>query len=390
MSLPEIDIETLHDDLLGLLRIPSPTGYTDRIVHHVVELLTPLGCEVRLTRRGAIRARFAGEASKPARAITTHLDTIGAIVCGLNERGRLSITSIGTWSARFAEGARVTVYSESGSCRGTILPLKSSGHVYNEEIDTQPVAWSNLEVRVDRPLHSRAALEADGFQIGDFVAIDPTPEVTDTGYVVSRHLDDKAGVAAALAAARALAASGRRPPVDTSLLFTISEEVGSGASTVLHGDIAEMVAVDNATPAPGQGSIEDGATIAMADSSGPFDFHLTRHLLELCREHDVRHARDLFRFYRCDAASAVEAGNDLRTALIGVGVDASHGYERTHLESLCNVATLLLAYMLSPPTFQRDRSSLAPLGDFQDQPTELPPGEPLLPREPWRRPGSGD
>jgi putative aminopeptidase FrvX len=140
---------------------------------------------------------------------------------------------------------------------------------------------------------------------------------------------------------------------------------------VLHGDIAELVAIDNATNAPGQNSIEDGVTIAMMDSAGPFDYHLTQKLLQTCAEHDVRHARDVFNEYRCDAAAAVDAGNDIRTARVCFAADASHGYERTHIRSLQSLAELLALYIQSPPTFRRDRKEMGKLEGFPMQDTEL-------------------
>ena len=203
-----------------------------------------------------------------------------------------------------------------------------------------------------------------GIEVGDFIAVDPQPEISSNGFVNARHLDDKAGVASVLAAAKALRDLGGELPVDCHLLFTITEETGVGASHVLHGDVAEMVSVDNGTVAPGQHTVEFGVTIGMMDSSGPFDYHLTRHLLRLCREADIPHARDIFRYYRSDAAAAVEAGNDIRTALVCFGLDASHGYERVHLSSLLALAELLGAYMLSPSLFARDRDALGPRGDL--------------------------
>jgi len=164
--------------------------------------------------------------------------------------------------------------------------------------------------------------------------------------------------------------SGTRPPVDNYFLLSIAEEVGIGASSVLHGDIASMVTVDNGTSAPGQNSSEFGVTIAMADSSGPFDFHLTKKLIELCQENDVRHQRDIFRYYRCDSASAIEAGHDIRTALITFGIDASHGYERIHLDSLLCVARLVTLYADSPVAIQRDARALGSIRGFTSQPTE--------------------
>lgn len=370
MSL-EIDTDYLLETLLRLLRIPSPTGFTDQIVHYVGKELGRLGIAFELTRRGAIRANLKGRQPTPDRAIVSHLDTLGALVKDLKPNGRLAIVPIGTWSARFAEGARVNIMTDHRTYRGTILPLKASGHTFHKEIDTQEVSWENLEVRVDEVVRCHGDLIGLGFRIGDFIAVDSVPEVTPSGFINARHLDNKAGVAAVLAAAKAVAASGLELPLDCHLLFTISEEVGCGASAVLHQDVAEMVTVDNGTPAPGQNSTEFGVTIAMADSNGPFDYHLTRHLIDLCATNGIVHQRDVFRYYRCDSASAVEAGNDIRTALVCFGVDASHGYERTHLDSLVSVTQLLGSYMLSGPLFARDRLALGTLKGFPEAQKEL-------------------
>ena len=369
----DIDEAYLVKTLLKLLSIPSPAGYTDSIVHFVGDELDRLGLTYEITRRGAIRATIEGNDHAPNRALVSHLDTLGAMVRHLKPNGRLALMPIGTWSSRFAEGARVTIFTDKGSHRGTILPLKASGHVYHDEIDTQPVSWDQLEIRVDELIRDEAELFAKGFRVGDFVAIDPQPEVLENGYIVSRHLDNKAGTAALLAAAKAVLEAGVELPIDCRLLFTIFEEVGSGASSILHGDIAEMVSIDNATTAPEQNSNERDITIAMMDSSGPFDYHLTRKLLGLARNHGLKHSRDVFRYYRCDAASALEAGNDIRTALICFGVDASHGYERTHLNSLTSLAQLMILYMQSPPVVWRDRETLGSMNGFPDQITAEPP-----------------
>lgn len=398
--MPQIDSDYVTRMLIKLLETPSPTGFTDRIVHLVGDELARLGIGFELTRRGAIRANLPGRVSSPDRAVVSHLDTLGALVKDIKPNGRLAVVPVGTWSARFAEGARVTIFTDHQAHRGQILPLKASGHTYNEEIDSQPVAWDNLEIRVDEMVHSHSDLIRLGFNIGDYVSIDSNPELTPSGFINARHLDNKAGVAAMLGAAKAVIDRGLDLPLDCHLLFTISEEVGSGASGVLHQDVAEMVSVDNGTVAPGQNSQEYGVTVAMADSSGPFDYHLTHHLLDLCRRHGIAHQRDIFRYYRCDSASAVEAGNDIRTALVCFGVDASHGYERTHLDAVLSVARLLTRYMESPPLFERDRRALGPMDGFPDQPVEvaadiLPPGTghytddpPPRPRRP-RKPAKG-
>jgi putative aminopeptidase FrvX len=161
------------------------------------------------------------------------------------------------------------------------------------------------------------------------------------------------------------------PPVDVLWLFSISEEVGVGASAVLTRDVASMVTVDNGTTAPGQGSREFGATIAMADQTGPFDYHLTRKLIRLCRDNDISHQLDVFRYYRSDSASALEAGHDVRTALITFGIDASHGYERIHMHALRSLAELITAYALSVVEITRDAEEIGPLAGFTTQPTEM-------------------
>lgn len=367
MKLPVLDGAYVRHLLLEMLDIPSPTGFTDESVHYTGRRLEELGIPFEVTRRGAIRANITGKQERPDRAVVTHLDTIGCMVKWLKPNGRLEVVPVGTWSARFAEGARVTIFTDNRRYRGTILPLKASGHTYGDAVDKLPIKWSNVEVRIDEPSESRADLERLGINVGDYVAVDPQPEIDSAGYINARHLDDKAGVAVVLAVAKALRDCDATLPLTTHLLFTVSEEVGSGASHVLHQDVAEMVTIDTATLAPEQNSSERGVTIAMMDSSGPFDFHLTHKLLRLCEQFHIYHTRDVFRFYHSDSASAIDAGNDIRTALVCFGTDATHGWERCHLQSLESLGKLLLAYLLSPPTFQRDREELAPLAGFPKQ-----------------------
>lgn len=370
MSRPHVDLDYLKARLAELLNTPSPTGYTDEAVRLLCRELDRLGLEYEMTRRGAIRARVPGRAPRPARAIVAHVDTLGAQVKAVKDSGRLELVPIGHWSSRFAEGARATVFSEGGAYRGTILPLKASGHTFNEEVDSQPVSWRQVELRIDAVTRSREDTLALGVDVGDIVAIDPQPEFMDTGFIVSRHLDDKAGVAALLAALECLVREGRTPAVDTWFLFTIAEEVGLGASSVLVPDVAAMVTVDNGTTAPGQNSSEFGVTLAMADQTGPFDWHLSRKLVQLARDHDVPHQKDVFRYYRSDSASALESGADIRTALVTFGIDASHGYERIHESALSDVARLLVLYAESEVEITRDARPMSGLKGFTHQPLD--------------------
>jgi len=206
-----------------------------------------------------------------------------------------------------------------------------------------------------------------GVQIGDFVSLDAQPIITSTGFVASRHLDDKAGVAAALGAFKAVVDAAVELPVSVHLLVTIAEEVGLGASHGLHTDVAEMISVDNAVVAPGQASRENAVTVAMADSTGPFDYHLTRKLLRLAEDLEIDVVRDVYNFYHSDATSALESGAEMRAALVGFGVDASHGYERTHLDGIRSVAELVAAYVQTPLTFSWD---IRPRGRLEDFPLQ--------------------
>jgi len=369
MPMLHINLAYLADTLEEMLAIPSPTSYTDNIVRRCGEELDRLGVAFEVTRRGAIRAVLRGEERRPARAVAAHLDTLGAQVKEIKANGRLGVVPIGHWSARFAAGARCTIFTEQGSYRGTILPLKASGHTYNVEVDEQPTGWGYVEIRVDARSSGPDEVRKLGIDVGDIVAIDPQPEFLENGFICSRHLDDKAGVAVMFAAIEALVSSNQPLPVDVYFLFTIEEEVGVGASNILTEDVASLIAVDNGTSAPGQNSSEFGVTLAMADQNGPFDYHLTRKLARLCEENEILCQRDVFRYYRSDVASAVEAGHDVRTALICFGIDASHGWERIHMHALRSLAELITAYLLSPVAFMRDVQEIGTLNGFTRQPT---------------------
>lgn len=355
-----IDFEYVERILRQLLHIHSPSGYTDPVVRFVSDELNRLEVSHEMTRRGAIRATLPGRKKGPGRAVVTHLDTLGAMVKRLKPNGRVEVVPVGTWSSRFAEGARCSIFTDQTILRGTILPLKASGHIFDQGVDDQPTGWDHVELRIDEKIVNRKDLEDLGVRVGDFVGIDSQAEILPNGFINARHLDDKGGVAAVLGVIEACVRNKIQPPFDCHPLFTISEEVGSGASAVLQGDVAEMVSVDNGTVGPGQNSREFGVTIAIADSTGPFDYHLTHQLIGLCQEERIPVARDVFKYYRCDSASAVDAGNDIRTALICFGVDSSHGYERTNFDAISSVARLLLAYIQSHMLYeeQDDLNSL--------------------------------
>lgn len=377
--MPPVDRDWMIEVLLRLLQTPSPSGHTDAVMQLIGDIMhDEIGLPFRLTRRGAMVAELPGESASVDRALVVHADTIGCMVSDLKPNGRLSVIPVGTFSARFAEGARVKILTDDQQVRtGTILPLKASGHAFGDAIDSEPIGWDHVEVRVDERVSSAEELRDLGIQVGDTVALMSNPEVTRSGFIVARHLDGKAGVAAALAAAKAVAESGEALPHRTNLLVTISEEVGHGASHGLSEDVAEMISLDNAVVAPGQHSIEHGVTIPMSDMSGPFDYHLTRRLLRLAAEHEIPCARDIFRYYRSDIAAAIEAGAATRAALVAFGVDGSHGWERTEIDSIDAVARLVTAWLHTKLTFGSwDQTVTGSLREF-------PSAEQPVPTEKW-------
>ncbi len=335
-----IDTAYLTTTLRTLVETPSPVGMTERAVAKTAEWIEALGYPIAYTRRGVLHTRIGS--GSPRRALAAHLDTLGAMVTGRRANGRPTLRNTGTWAARFAEGARCTVFTDAGEIRGTILPLKASGHLFNTEVDTQPADWDNLEIRLDTGEQGYEAVN-----IGDVVAIDAQPEFPDNGFIVSRHLDDKAGVACLLTALKHFADSGKAPAIPAQILFTISEEVGIGGTHGFREQVQELVAVDNGVTGPGQATRDDAATIAFRDRTGPFDLPIARHLVRLCEDNGIPHVRDTFRSYRSDSAAAIDAGWDIRAGLICFSLDSSHGWERTHIASLTALTRLIIAYIES-------------------------------------------
>jgi peptidase M42 family hydrolase len=332
----------LLSTLENLLEIPSPCGMCDAIVEHVALKLSGLGIESRKTRRGALCALFRGKSTKPALAFSAHLDTLGAMVQGIRDNGRPLLTPIGNWSARFAEGARVSVHLERKPVvRGSILPRKASGHRFNHEVDNQPSTWENLELRLDADTESPKETLELGIQVGDMVSIDPQHEFLENGYLVSRFLDNKAAVAVLLTALSKMQANGTKPERDIHLIFSVSEEIGTGAGHMVAPEVADLVTLDIAVNAQGQNAHNHGVTIVLKDAAGPYDRSLSRQLLRICQDHDIVHSRDVFRHYFSDAHSAALAGADCRMALACFACDSSHGWERTHVQSLLELTRFI-------------------------------------------------
>lgn len=331
-----------------LLEIPSPTGMCGELSREVEHQLVSLGLTVIRKRDGSLIAHLAGsDETAPALGYVAHLDTLGAQVKHVKENGRLELVQVGTWSARFAEGARVKVHADRGLLTGTILPLKASGHAFGKEVDEQAVGWREVEVRIDAAVRNRADTIGLGVRPGDFVSIDPQPEFLENGYLVSRFLDDKAAVACLLAAASELA-SGSKPARDIHFMFTTSEEIGTGASGLVSPTVSDVVALDIGIVAKSQETREDALTICMADATGPYDRQLSLEMEAICNQTELPVNRDVFRFYKSDTASARLSGTDARMALMTFGVDSSHGYERTHIRSMEALTEFVIAFSCKP------------------------------------------
>lgn len=363
------DREQLQATLLDLLAIPSPSGFTDEIIRYIGARLEAIGVEFDITRRGTVRARLPGAngaSEEPAQAIVCHVDTIGAMVRQVNENGRLMVAPIGYWSSRFAEGTRVTLFTEDRAYRGTLLPRVSWGVSRDAGVDQAPIGWDHIELRLDEAVTSPAAVRELGIDIGDFIALDPQAEVMPNGFVVGRSLDNKAGAAAVLMTIERFVEQGLAPARDTYFLFTVTETVGSGAGSAILPEVSELVTVDFAAEPWAEQHPFEHLTIASGDAAGPYDYHLTAHLMELARQESIPFERRLLPASHNDAAAALAAGHDVRTAVVAYAADASHSVERTHFRSLENVAGLLRAYMLHEPTFAHDTTRTT-VSDFSHQ-----------------------
>ena len=364
-----IDRTQLQSVLLELLAIPSPSGFTDEVMRYVCAQLESMGVSYDMTRRGTVRARLPGNGpveGEPARAVVNHVDTIGAMVRRIKPDGRLLVAPIGYWSSRFAEGARVTVFAEDAVYTGTLLPTVTWGVHRDEGVETVAADWDHIELRLDQPVLDEAGTRALGIEVGDFIACDSRPEVLDSGYIVGRNIDNKAGVAAVLVAIRYIVEQQLVLPSDIYILFTVTETVGSGAGSAILPEVSELVTVDFASVPASEALTFDSLTIAYGDASGPYDYHLTAHLQQLASDHGIPCQRRVLAASHNDAAAALAAGHDVRTAVVAYAGDATHSVERTHFSSLENMARLLISYMCSEPTFAHDTSTTT-VSDFSHQ-----------------------
>ncbi len=347
----QIDKTYIGRVLSDLLAIPSPTGYTEAAIAFLETELISLGIKtMHQTRKGALVATISGRDSATPHGITGHVDTLGAIVKEIDTSGRLLMSKLGSyaWNAVEGEGVTVICVHSDKQYRGTILPTRASVHVHGSAVTSlDRTKDTSFHVRLDEKVFSEFDVVDLGIQVGDIVAFDPRIEFNANGYIRSRHLDDKAGVVAMLAAAKALLDAELLPAHDIVLHFSNYEEVGHGASAGFPAEMTELISVDMAAVGVGQNSDEFSVGICVKDSGGPYHLGMRRKLVALAEQHDIPYKLDIYPYYGSDGEAFWRAGGDVAVGLLGPGVDASHSYERTHMDSVVATAELLGQYMLT-------------------------------------------
>ena len=328
-------------ELKALLSIDSPSGFTDKAADYLIGELTALGYAPERTRKGGVFCCLGGEGSPLV--LMAHVDTLGGMISTIKPNGRITITPIGGLRAENCEAENCRIYSRfSGVYSGTLQLCNASIHVngsYGEKLRT----FETTEVVLDEPVKSADDVRALGIEAGDFVCFDPRTVITESGYIKSRFLDDKLSAAMLLALAKEIKDNNRTLKRKVYLHFTVYEEVGHGASASVPNDAEELISVDMGCVGDGLTCTEREVSICAKDSGGPYDYELTNRLIALAKKHELPYTVDIFPFYGSDVGAAWRAGLDCKGALIGSGVCASHGMERTHVKGL--EATLKLMYL---------------------------------------------
>jgi putative aminopeptidase FrvX len=340
--------------LVGLLNTPSPTGYHEEAIAYIEKAFAALNlANLSMTRntKGALIATLAGSSASAPRALSGHVDTLGAMVREVKSNGRLLMTQLGGYAWNAVESENVTVHAvrDGRRYRGTIQTVNPSPHT-SDQMREGKREEERMEVRLDARATTREQTQALGIDVGDFVFLDPRVEITDTGYIKSRHLDDKAGVAALYGVLLSLAELGLAPAQRITFFVSIYEEVGHGASVGIPRDVVELLVIDMAASTTGehQNSDEYSVGVCAKDSDGPYDLAVRRRLTRLCEDGQIPYKVDTYPRYGSDGGDFLRAGGDVRVGLIGPGLDASHGYERTHRDSLEATVQLALEYVLQP------------------------------------------
>ena len=339
------DINYFKETAHKIFNIDSPSGYSENINKVLIGLLNELGYTATLTNKGNVALKVAGESSEKTVATSAHVDTLGLMVRSINGDGTLNVTRIGGPQIATLDGEYCKIQTRfNQTYTGTILSNSASSHVY-EDSDKQRKE-NNVVVRIDEKVNSKKDVLDLGIQNGDYIFIEPKFMITESGFIKSRFIDDKASVCVILSVLKYLKENNLKPAYDTFIYFVNHEEVGHGAATV-DENITEFVTVDMGCIGKDLAGNEYAVSIAAKDSGGPYDYELTTRLIKLAKENNVNYVVDIFPYYGSDVGAAYRSGRDLKGALIGQGVHASHGMERTHLDGCINTMKLLTLYLLN-------------------------------------------
>lgn len=332
-----------------LTAIPSPTGYTQKVIQYVNETLQSFGYKPQITAKGGLLVTVKGENDKQQRFVTAHVDTLGAMVRAIKPNGRLKIDLIGGFGYSSIEGENCLVHlSESErTISGTILMHQTSVHVY-KDARTAERNQENMEVRLDAKVFNEEDVRQLGIEVGDFISFDARTQVTDLGFIKSRHLDDKVSAAILMNQLRQIKEDGLTLPFTTHFAFSTFEEVGHGMNSNIPSEVVEYLAVNMGAMGDDQQTDEYSVSICVKDGSGPYHFAFRQHLVQLCKENAIDYKLDIYPYYASDASAALSAGAEVKHALFGAGIESSHAYERTHIESVQATEQLVHAYLFSP------------------------------------------
>ncbi|PHA02518.1 peptidase M42 [Bacillus pseudomycoides] len=330
-----------------LVSIPSPSGNTNTIIRFIEEYVKEWTIETKRNNKGGLIITLKGKDDTKQRLLTAHVDTLGAMVKEIKADGRLRLSMIGGFRWNAVEGEYCEIETAGGKTyTGTILIHQTSVHVYKNAGEAKRDE-QNIEVRIDERVSSPEEVRELGIEVGDFVSFDPRVQMTDSGYIKSRHLDDKASVAILLQLIKRLQDEKITLPYTTHFLISNNEEIGYGGNSNIPEETVEYLAVDMGALGDGQASDEYTVSICAKDSSGPYHYGMRKHLVELAKENNIEYKVDIYPYYGSDASAAIRAGVDVKHGLIGPGIDASHAYERTHETSIAHTEALIYAYVQS-------------------------------------------
>lgn len=328
-----------------IFKCDSPTGYTDNVIKLVKSYIDDFGYESKILNSGALEVSIKGKDSSKLVATSAHCDTLGLMVRSIKSNGKLALTLLGGPSTPTLDGEYCTIYTREGKkYTGTILSTSPAVHAF-KDANTKSREIDELEVRLDEEVFSKADVEKLGIQNGDIVAYDTKFSITENGFLKTRFVDDKASVVILLMLLKYTSAHKVSFKHDTKIYFVAYEEVGHGAS-IVDKNIQEFVTLDMGVIGLDLAGNEYAVSICAKDSGGPYDYELTTRLINMAKDNKLNYTVDIFPFYGSDIGAARRAGVDMKGALIGSGVSASHGMERTHIKGIFNTLQLIYTYLI--------------------------------------------